>query len=314
MKNPSTETSESEAIRSDIEHTRESMDRTIDKLSERMRPRHLLDELLDYFRSNEGGAASGTAGSVLTTVGKGAGRAASGMVTVVRRHPVPSLLIGAGITWAVVETRRRHRGNGQETSDDGSAYGKPVEEAEWGEAEEFAGSEVEAIPSVSTSAKEKTSMGEKISNAGATVGKTMKDTTHRLKEKTQQIGQRISESARAVGRTAQRGYTTGRTKFVDASDEYPIAMGVGFLAAGVLLGLALPHSRKEDQWMGRTADRTKQQAKQQIQSRAQDFIERGKQVASAATQAAKESAQQQELTGQQKGSGQPGQEWGGQPV
>jgi hypothetical protein len=183
-----------------------------------------------------------------------------------------------------------------------------MEGEEW-EGEEFASSEVEAVPNLSTGGEEttqKTSVGEKISNAGASVGATMKEKTQRLKEQTQKMGQRISEGARAVGRTAQRGYTASRTKFVEASDEYPIAMGVGFLAAGVLLGLTLPHSRKEDQWIGRTADRTKQQAK----LRAQDLIERGKHVASAATaaatQAAKETAQQQGLTGQQPGSGQPG--------
>ena len=304
MKNPSTESSESEAIRSDIEQTRESMDRTIDKISERMTPRHLLDQVLDYFRSHDGGAAS--AGSVLTTVGKGAGRAAKGVATVVRRHPVPSLLISAGITWAVVETRRRHRGNGHASSYEKSAYGEPLEGKEWEEAEEFTSSEVEAVPNVSAGVVDKPSMKERISNAGATVGKTMKEKTQRLKEKTQLIGHRISQSARVVGRTAQRGYTVSRTKFVDASDEYPIAMGVGFLAAGVLLGLALPHSRKEDQWLGRAADRTKQQAKQQFQSKAQDFVERGKQVASAATSAATQAAKE---TAQQQGSA----SWGGQP-
>jgi hypothetical protein len=260
------------------------------------------------------------------------------MAKVVRQYPVPSLLIGAGITWAVVENRRKHRGNGNGHSGahpsaygEAGAYDEPLEGTAW-EEQEYHASEVEAIPSLSTPVGEKTSMGEKASNvrekisqAGSTIGKTMKDTTQNLKEKTQKFGQRLSQGARAVGRTAQRGYTTSRTKFVDASDEYPIAMGVGFLAAGVLLGLALPHSRKEDQWMGRSADRARQQAKHQIQSKAQDLMERGKQVASAATsaatQAAKETAKQQGLTGQQAGSGQqqqsqtPGQPgFGAQPI
>ncbi|HEX5222794.1 MAG TPA: DUF3618 domain-containing protein [Verrucomicrobiae bacterium] len=326
MKNPGTETSESEAIRSDIEHTRESMDRTIDKISDRMRPRALLDQLLDFFRSRDGRMATVTTGSMLTTVGKGAGRAATGMAKVVRRYPVPSLLIGAGITWAVVENRRRHRGNGHEESTyHKSAYGEEVTGKEWeeaeefGEGEEFHVAEVEAGPNVSTGGGEKvTGIGEKISSAKASAGKAMKEKTQKLKETTQKVGQRISQSARAVGRTAQRGYTTSRTKFVEASDEYPIAMGVGFLAAGVLLGLALPHSRKEDEWMGPAADRTKQQAKQRIRSKAQDLYERGKQVASAATSAASEAVKgatpqgaeqpgQQPAPAQQPGmSGQPG--------
>jgi len=310
MKNPSTETSESEAIRSDIEHTRESMDRTLDKIGERMTPRHLLDQLLDFFRSHNGQGAGAAAGSVLTSVGRGAGRAANGVVTVVRRNPVPSLLIGAGITWAVVENRRRHRGNGHESDYDKSPYGEQMGGKPWEETEAYAVSEVEAVPNMNTN------VGEKISNAGASIGETMKEKTQILKEKTQRVGKRISEGARVVGRTAQRGYTTGRTKFVEASEEYPIAMGMGFLAAGVLLGLALPHSRKEDQWIGRTADRTKQQARQQIQTTAQDLLERGKQVASAATsaatQAAKETAQQQSVSGQSQGAGQS--RAGAQPV
>src|SRR5688572_7231115 len=113
MKNPNTDTPESEVIRSDIEQTRESMDRTLDKIGERITPRHLLDQFLDFFRSHNGGAAAETAGSVLTSVGKNAGRAANGIVSVVREHPVPTILIGAGITWAVIESRRRHsNGNG----------------------------------------------------------------------------------------------------------------------------------------------------------------------------------------------------------
>jgi len=268
MKNPSTETSESEVIRSDIEQTRESMDRTLDKIGEKITPRHLLDQFLDFFRSHNGSAVSETAGSVLTSVGKGAERAANGIVTVVREHPVPTILIGAGITWAVVESRRRHS--------NGNGHADKSGEQHWDEVEGYG-------------------MGEKISSTAASASKS-------LKEKGQKIGHRISASARAVGRSAQRGYTTSRTKFVEASETYPIAVGVGFLAAGVLLGLTLPHSRKEDQWLGPTADRTKQQAKQQVKAKAQDLLERSKQVASAATsaatQAAKETAQQQGLTGQ----------------
>jgi len=289
MKNPSTENSESEVIRSDIEQTRESMDRTLDQIGERMRPRHLLDQLLDYFRSHNGGAAGEAAGSVLTSVGKTAGRAATGVATVVREHPVPTLLIGAGITWAVVETRRRRSNGNGHSSDEGA-------EKHWDEIEEFEASEVEAVPQMSAG------MGEKISNTAENARKGLKEAGQSLKEKTQKFGQRISDRARAVGRSAQRGYTTGRTKFVDASDSYPITVGVGFLAAGVLLGLSLPHSSKEDEWIGRTADQTKRQAKQQVKAKAQDLIERGKHVASAATsaatQAAKDKAQQEGLTGQ----------------
>ena len=43
------------------------------------------------------------AGEAMHSTGEAASRAASGVVGVVRRHPIPTLLIGAGIAWAVVE-------------------------------------------------------------------------------------------------------------------------------------------------------------------------------------------------------------------
>ena len=43
---------EPEAIRSDIDVTRRRMDDTMDALGERLQPRHLLDEVLGYFRGN----------------------------------------------------------------------------------------------------------------------------------------------------------------------------------------------------------------------------------------------------------------------
>ena len=41
----------SEDIMAGIEHTRAQMDETLDRLSERLQPRHLLDDLLDYWHS-----------------------------------------------------------------------------------------------------------------------------------------------------------------------------------------------------------------------------------------------------------------------
>jgi len=272
MKTPES-TSESENIRSDIEQTRESMDRTLDKIGERITPRHLLDQVLDFFRSHSSERSfNETAGSVMNSVGKTAGRAANGVMDVVKRHPVPTVLIGAGITWAIIEARRSN-GVSNDQSD--------VKNQEWDEADELSESEVEAVPKMAAQ------VGEKVSSGMATA-------KQKVKEKSQQFGRRISESARAVGNSAQRGYQAGRTKFVDASDAHPIAVGAGFMAAGILLGLALPPSGKEDRLIGQTSDRTKEQAK----AKAQDLIERGKHVASAATQAAKDQAAQEGLTGQ----------------
>ena len=52
------ENASSEEIRSDIKGTRRDMDETLDELGERLHPRHLLDEVIDIFRSSPSGSAS----------------------------------------------------------------------------------------------------------------------------------------------------------------------------------------------------------------------------------------------------------------
>jgi ElaB/YqjD/DUF883 family membrane-anchored ribosome-binding protein len=80
-------------IQHDIERTRSEMDETINALSERLNPRHLMDVAYDYFRSN-------------TTVSKddladGAKSVGKTLAQQIKQHPIPSLLIGAGVMYAM---------------------------------------------------------------------------------------------------------------------------------------------------------------------------------------------------------------------
>lgn len=80
-------------IQSDIEQTRCEMDETINKLSERLSPQHLMDMAYDYFRSSTGVSRSDMA--------HGAKSAARMCAREIQRHPVPSMLIGAGLLYAL---------------------------------------------------------------------------------------------------------------------------------------------------------------------------------------------------------------------
>src|SRR5690606_3956425 len=57
---------------------------------------------------------------------------------------------------------------------------------------------------------------------------------------------------------------------------YPVAIGLGCAAVGVLVGLAIPRTRREDRWMGETADNLKDQAMET----GKDLLEKGEEVAS----------------------------------
>src|SRR5690606_1868919 len=80
-------------IQTDIDRTRGEIDETLDALSERLHPRHLLDDVFDLFRSKGGGHDYGR---TARSIGRQAARQ-------IKDHPVPALLIGAGLAWMFFE-------------------------------------------------------------------------------------------------------------------------------------------------------------------------------------------------------------------
>lgn len=84
----------SREIEQDIAQTRHEMDHTLEQLGERLHPKHLLDHVIDYFRS------PGTSSRVTADRLREAGTVAGNQVS---QHPVPFALIGAGIAWWLAE-------------------------------------------------------------------------------------------------------------------------------------------------------------------------------------------------------------------
>jgi hypothetical protein len=90
---------ESETLRSEINTTRHRMDGTIDALGNRLEGRHLVDELLGFFRGR-----AGDAGRVREKITRSAETAVHSVVDTVKAHPLPVIVAGAGIAWLVYET------------------------------------------------------------------------------------------------------------------------------------------------------------------------------------------------------------------
>jgi len=85
---------ESDQIKAEIDQTRGRIDETLEALGDKLHPRHLLEEVVEYIRSP--GEIKGTASKL--------GHA---LWHQVQQHPMPSLLIGAGVAWMLSEQRKR---------------------------------------------------------------------------------------------------------------------------------------------------------------------------------------------------------------
>jgi hypothetical protein len=96
-----------------------------------------------------------------------------------------------------------------------------------------------------------------------------------------------SSGSSAAGQYARQGYGYSRDAIREASEEYPLAVGVAALALGAVAGLLLPGTRREDELMGQQSDQLKSAAMET----GEDLLERGKDAASSVKDAAMNTVQ-----------------------
>jgi hypothetical protein len=108
-----------------------------------------------------------------------------------------------------------------------------------------------------------------------------------------------TRQAGAYGRSAyeqsRRGASSGAEKVGESIQSNPLAAAVASLAAGVLAGLVVPRTQREDQLMGGYSRDVKDQAS----DLASEAYERGRTVAEAGLDAAKQEAERRGLTPEQ---------------
>jgi len=309
----------SEEIKAGIDETRAQMDGTLDELSERLRPRNLIDDLLDYWYDRRHTPTT-SSGSSTQGMKKAAGQVKDTAAVVsktiyhqAQQHPLPALLIGAGIAALFMEGRSRSR--------------SVVDYTEYETEESYEGSEIGpegyALPHHYSEQGEESSSGimskmkDKGSNLAGKMGegwqKTKQrtsETTGAFREKTGALKERMSEKgahmkeqahhmkeqameqARHMKEQARHTYSQGVDSFKRTSNDYPLAVGVGCMALGVLAGMLIPSTRREDELVGAARDRLVERSK----DTAHNVLERGKHVASVAKDAVKSEVEAQGLT------------------
>ena len=297
----------SKEIEKDVNQVRSRMDHTIDELGERLRPKNLASDLVEAFLSSvNGDTTKQTMKNVARRVG-----------TLVRDHPGPALLIGGGIAWSLMSL----------VDDDEDDEGSHVEDREfyidpaYGGVGEYGHVASESTPgayaddahdenshSKASAAKEKLgSVASAVRGAGSSAGKGIRSAAssaassvgHAGSKAGHAIGSAASSAARSgrdVSKRAGRGiseqYHHAEDMFLRASREAPLGVGFGLLGLGVLAGLLLPSTRKEDKWLGEQSD----DAYDAVKEAGSEVIRRGKKVASHAASKAMEEAERQGFT------------------
>lgn len=302
----------SRQIRSEIDNTRREMDRNLDALESKLTPAQLAMEAWGLFR---GGSTAG----------------ASRLWRIAKQHPGPAAVIGVGIAWMLSENtkgsedraeygaqygyrpgyagaygytgRRGYSGyagttgygTGSESGyagdyDEGSYEGEGRVSSAMHSARDTvsgaAGTAKDAVTGAASSAK------EAVAGAAGTARDAVTGAKDRAVEATGAARQRASELSWQARERARRRARQARVGFWETMEERPLALGAAAIALGVVAGLMIPSTRKEDELMGETRDRLMERAKEV----SGEALDKGKHVAAVAVDTLKEEVERQDLT------------------
>jgi hypothetical protein len=290
-------------IRSEIERTRADMDETFDALERKMTPGQILGEAWHLTR---GGTSAG----------------ASKLWQVAREHPLPSAVIGLGLGWLLVESSRgeerpsygtsyntdynRARGTGRSNwagsgrsslYESSAGYGAYPESYNANYQESYDASEGGSVSgrvsSAASSVKDAaTSAGHKVADAASSAGHKVSDMAGSVREHASDLTHGARDKATALGYSTRYQARRAQTGFWQMMEENPLAVGIATLTLGVLAGLSLPSTRKENELMGETRDKLVDR----IEEAGREALEKGKQVAETAVETIKDEAESAGLT------------------
>ena len=146
-----------------------------------------------------------------------------------------------------------------------------------GEAASRAG---ERVTETADAVKEKaaraaTSAKEQAARAAGTVRESASQAVGTVRHQAAQTAEAVRHGAARVGEQARNTARRASGEFDHLLREEPLAVGLGALAVGVLAGLMLPATRREDEMLGEVRDRKVDRAREA----AREALDRGKQAA-----------------------------------
>jgi ElaB/YqjD/DUF883 family membrane-anchored ribosome-binding protein len=306
---------EAAQIRSGIEQTRSDLSETIDALQEKLDPTRIAEQVKEQIKEKATDAYE-TAKDAITeaTIGRAekimsnvsetvtnaterAGTAvkdtSSSVVQYIRDNPVPFALIGIGAGILALSTRRREqspydRGRNIESG----SYGRSAT-GEWRTNESSLTDRArDVVTGVADTARE----------AAGNVADTARAAAERAKTAASSAATSVRDAATTAGGTtrqqlnyvsdqARQGARVASDRFQTTLQDNPMALGVAALAAGALVGLTLPNTRVENEYMGQARDRLVDQAK----SVTSEAVEKVQRVTGEAGRTLKDAAQKEGL-------------------
>jgi len=194
----------------------------------------------------------------------------SGLLKTAREHPIASAVTGVGAGLLLVEGARRAISSwtSQNSNGNGSRDNRDDEEGQEDEREQrrsMSGQSKGQMDESDESEDEENSEG---------IGEKSHDVGERVSKTTRRAISSLRSGASTLGHQAQSAFEQGREIGTEFWEDNPLMIGAIALAAGIALGMLLPSTETEDQWIGKLSDKTAGRAKKAIG----EVFEQGKEM------------------------------------
>jgi hypothetical protein len=321
-------TAEPEEIREKIEQTRSNMSETINAIQEKLSISNLVESARDEVSDQISGAyksaktalfgnATEKMGNLMTKVKNNVdkfsedyGPAISGttqnLVETVKSNPIPFIFIGLGFGFWLLRSRRSGANKVKSYryvdgfDDDDLDYGYSDTELQnfapsrnrstvkkvYGKVSDVAGQAGETVANAANTAYSGVSnaAGSAYEGVGSVAGKAYEGVGNVAGKAYEQVGN--------LGTGVKQAASWTQETYSDQLEENPLAVGAVAFALGAVIGLSIPSTEIEGQYMGEA----RQNLIQQAQDKAGDLISQAQQVAGDLTKSVKDEAKAQGFT------------------
>lgn len=256
-----------DAIRADIERTRERLGETVEALGAHLNPSLLKQRVKDRVRE----ATIGRAKTMARNARDKAEESGRGLIGTLRDNPIPAAMIAGGIGWLLFSKRReRDTENVAEWDYHNSLKATPGEATPYREdtvvdyshqlpeqvaSDRGVGSRArdagERVVSGARHAGESVASGAR--SAGETVASTVRAAGEKVASGTSRVAHTIADRAREGGHRVEESF-----------EQNPMVLGVVAAAVGLAVGMTLPATERESQLMGSKRDELMDKAKEAI--------------------------------------------------
>ena len=246
-------------IRDDIRRTRARMDATVDAIDEKLTPGELIHEAWSLIRG-------------------GSGSSVNRVWRIAKQHPMPTAIIGLGLSWMGYESTAGNARNANRGHDDTHPHEEHLATDAGARASDAAASVRRATEAA----------GETVSDLAGDAREMARDVAGSVRRQASELSRQASD----LGGQARQGMHQARVGFWETLEEQPLVVGAATLAAGLLMGLLLPSTPREDELMGKTRD----SLINEVKGLGEDALKKGQQIASAAADTLKQGAKAQGLS------------------